>query len=284
MMYWLDKCLKLETVVLEEQLDNLSSFMFTIEHKKKLNEKTLAILTTSTVSVYDDDKHEEVEVDEKPDQLELNIDHEKKIDNTKLKKVQQLFKISTHEDNLFWSIYCGFHGKPVYIDATHKKNVETEEKNSIGQMFHINKNNLKDTLESKITKASVDRLVSDLVTFPRTPIQCVYAYTYYYKSNIIIANELNHTYLMFNCHNPVNTVVIYKMRKDYYIDFDYKFRSLDELKEEYVHINEIKPFKAASNYKVCDLESFAKKTKLDYTTPILKKTLYEQLMLHCVWK
>ena len=94
-MYWLDKCLKLEPVVLEEQLDNLSSFMFTIEHKKKLNEKTIDRLTTATVSVCDNDKHEEVEVevDEKPDQIELNIDHEKKIDNTKLKKVQQLFKI-----------------------------------------------------------------------------------------------------------------------------------------------------------------------------------------------
>ena len=196
-------------------------------------------------------------------------------------KIDKLTSVKNCEDVLFWSIYLAVNGDAEYNRAWNTTNVEMEEKTKIAQTFFENRNNIKSLVDKKLTKVACGKIAESVQTKPKLSIEELPAVSLYYNIDIYLVNEENKTYVSCTKPNPTNTVILYKRGPKYFIEY---CQSKEELLESFIHISDEKPFKAIGNYKVDDLEMIASITGYKFEKPILKKVLYENLMVHCMWK
>jgi hypothetical protein len=190
------------------------------------------------------------------------------------------------QDTLFWCIYIIAYGYGEYINIDRNYGVaELENKKKIADYLQVNGSKMKQT-NYKITKAAVQEIMSEFLTNQKdTSFQCLLALCVYHNINIVILHNNNKLMLEFmyevdygidNKENP-----FYVLKKDgygkYSVDTEKKtWKEVQEMKNQYVCLdNHMKPMKAASHYKLEDLDTLADKLGvLDVTKKYKKAELY----------
>lgn len=191
------------------------------------------------------------------------------------------------QDTLFWCIYIIAYGYGEYINIDRNYGVaELENKKKIADYIQVNGSKMKQT-NYKITKAAVQEIMSEFLTNQKdTSFQCLLALCVYHNINIVILHNNNKLMLEFmyevdygidDKENP-----FYILKKDgygkYIVDTEKKtWKEVQEMKTQYVCLdNHMKPMKAASHYKIEDLDTLADKLGvLDITKKYKKAELYQ---------
>jgi hypothetical protein len=193
------------------------------------------------------------------------------------------------QDPLFWTIYLAKNGKREYdrIGGCTNGNVEMAEKNTIVEK--LKSKSPKDwayVLDTKWTKMGLYDLCNDLLTKPKMSWKHVYMLCAYYQCNIYWIDIKMRVYMTF-LHKPdpdevCDTFVLYKNGQKgplYWVDTAQQVLKPHEIVEEYMQIiNYDKPLKAASNYKVTDLEIMARQLQIEITGKIKKQDLYTKII------
>jgi len=100
-------------------------------------------------------------------------------------------------DSLFWCIYISYYGYDEYLAIGNKyMNTEFVEKAKIMEYLKSSKNILK-TINKKITLGAAQEVMSELITNKKTSLLAINAFAAYYKTNILIENTINGTYVEY---------------------------------------------------------------------------------------
>jgi hypothetical protein len=171
------------------------------------------------------------------------------------KKVSSKLIIPDKIDTLFWCIYIAHYGYDTYMNIRNKyMNEEFVEKSKIMEYLKANKNILK-TIHKKITNNAHQEIMSELLTNKKTSILAVNAFAVYYKTNIVIENTLNGTYIEFVYNEEAKWIhVKYINRGRYGIS---EIRPIANLGIKLECSD--KPLKGISTYKVSELNEIASK-------------------------
>jgi len=168
-------------------------------------------------------------------------------------------------DTLFWCLYSIHYGYNDYLQVGRNYGIRLlEVKKQIGEWVNKNQGKMKQT-NYKITKASVQEIMSDCLTSPRdtTPLSLL-AYLSHFNMNVFIMNDTEKLAIKFiGCVDSENPT--YLIKKDSYGKF--KIRDEPMSNEDIASFEQTcfildsyeKPLKSISNYKVDELEALAKK-------------------------
>ena len=100
-------------------------------------------------------------------------------------------------NELFWAIYVQIYGFEEYDTIKSGfSNVEMEERIKIMNYFKENPHVVANS-NIKITQVLLKELMSELLSCEKTSIISLYIYALYYKVNIYLVNQENHTYIEF---------------------------------------------------------------------------------------
>lgn len=201
----------------------------------------------------------------------------------------RLSSVKRCQDPLFWSIYLAKFGKKEYDRVGLSGNEEMKEKMAMSQAFHkIGAAHLSSkVLQKKITICGCSEMASNILTEKKLSWESLYIICAYYDCNLYIVDLKKKTYLTYLRVNSdqYDTFVLYRTREkgpEYYIDTSEQLFTLDYLRNNYVWIMGYdKPFKAASHYKVQDLEQIAEVLGLKNEDKIKKADLYAKIALYC---
>jgi len=197
---------------------------------------------------------------------------------------------SSKPDTLFWSIYTAFHGEAAYhIIGNRYRNTEIEEKQKVMEYIKKNADVFRGSVHNvKITKVSVQEILSDLMLNKKTSWLTFVALCFYYKINAIVS--YNKTYYKFlTAHGE--SWYHFTRNQDGHISVD--LEPLSEEGKTKIHDTNIlldytqaaKPIKAIGSYKVEDLFHMA--TLLDVVQPPntkwKKADWYNALVQRCLW-
>ena len=279
-MYWISPVLQsTQSSVLD--LDTLSPFMLQTTTKNHIIEKCQQFdhkeTTDSTIPQTPTEEVIEDPLETKHVSIEKRLLHVKKC-----------------EDPLFWSLYVAKHGYNEYLRiGRHNGNEEMKEKKMITEnALQCGSKQMTSLLNTKMTKAGLNQMVEDLLTKPKTPMSCIYLYGFYYGMNIFMVDLQKKTYLSFVHEHPETkiNVVLYRNHEPnkpkYYIDTEEQYHSMEHICMNFISLHSYdKPLKAASNYKMPDLEMMAHILELDTNDgkKWKKQALYETIALKCVW-
>lgn len=168
-------------------------------------------------------------------------------------------------DTLFWCLYSIHYGHNDYRQVGRNYGIRLlEVKKEIGEWIQKNPSKLKQT-NYKITKASVQEIMSECLTSPRdtSPLSLL-AYLSYFNLNAVVMNESEKLAIKFiGCVDAENPT--YMLKRDAYGRYKIKEEPLtaDELSSLentcFILDNYERPLKSISNYKTDQLESLAKK-------------------------
>lgn len=228
-----------------------------------------------------------IETDKEVEQV---VPVEEKLENTiKTEHVEELIS-PKQNDTLFWCIFIIHFGYDEYLEVDRNYGVkELDVKKQIGDFISKNPHKMK-TTNTKITKAAVQEILSELLTSQKdTSMQCLMALIVFCNINLIMINSTKLLMLEFvsNKDEEIPTYVIYK---DAYNKYSLKNQQLS--KEEIEDIrskticleNYLKPIKSISNYKVEELEDLAKKLGIFEKNKKYKKSdLYQEIVDACEW-
>ena len=208
---------------------------------------------------------------------------------------KRLYYAAKCEDPLFWSIYVAVNGYTEYRRVgKHNGKLEMSIKKEItDRAYSLGSKYFKLHLQTKMTKAGLSRMIETILTHPRTPLDTLYLYCMFYSINIVIVDLQKHTYLSYSHQDAGSqrTVVLYKTdtkSRMYFIDTEQQLYTTEYISMNYLYLlSNDKPLKAASSYKVSDLEMMAATLEL----PLMKsegqkwkkQELYDMIALHCVW-
>ena len=207
------------------------------------------------------------------------------------------------EDSLFWCLFIANYGHYVFTSIESKyKNLEIEEKEKIMNYLKQNASLMKK--EHKLTNVSIQEMMAELMVNKKTSFKTIIALCIYYKKNIIITNEDNNTFLMYNgvgvgegdggafvvddhhiikCKNNTFLVDVEKTTKEKWENIQKNMLQIERYE---------KPLKGVSAYKMGDLENMASLLKLTFDTPstttkrfpgVKKEELYKKINETCVW-
>ena len=202
----------------------------------------------------------------------------------------RLAKVGKCQDPLFWSIYLAKFGKKEYDRVGLNGNEEMKEKMAMSEKFHkMGAAKLsKEILQKKITIGGCSEMASNILTEKKLSWDSLYIVSACYDCNLYIVDLKKHTYFTYLRENPdkYDTYVLYRTREngpEYYIDTSEQVFKLDFIRDNYVWIMSYeKPFKAAGNYKVQELEQMALILGLVSESGKIKKNdLYAKIALHC---
>jgi len=196
----------------------------------------------------------------------------------------------TQKDTLFWCIFILHFGYNEYLQVSRNYGIkELEVKQKIIEYLNKNPGVLKQT-NYKITKASVQEILSDFLTSQKdTSILCFIAMISYFKMNIIMVDSTNRFMLEF-ISNKDDNLPTYVLHKDGYGKYKVNIEpiltdNINNMKNTLICLeNYMKPLKTASNYKIDDLIDLARKLGV-YNENIKpkKNDLYEQICEICKW-
>jgi hypothetical protein len=168
-------------------------------------------------------------------------------------------------DTLFWCIYSIHYGYNDYLQVGRNYGIRLlEVKKEIGEWIQKNQSRMKQT-NYKITKASVQEIMSDCLTTPRdtSPLSLL-AYLSKFNMNVFILNNTEKLALKFiGCVDMENPT--YLAKRDSYGKYKIKDEPLTpaemtNLENTCIVLDSYdKPLKSISNYKVDELQILARK-------------------------
>ena len=193
------------------------------------------------------------------------------------------------QDPLFWSIYLAKFGKKEYDRVGLNGNEEMKEKMAMSQAFHkMGAAHLSSKiLQNKITICGCSEMASNILTEKKLSWVSLSIVCACYDCNIYIVDLQKKTYFTYLRENSdqYDTYVLYRTRErgpEYYLDTSEQLFTLDQLRTNFVWIMGYdKPFKAASHYKVQELEHMATVLGFREDVKIKKADLYAKIALHC---
>jgi hypothetical protein len=193
-------------------------------------------------------------------------------------------------DTLFWCLFVVHFGYDEYIEVDRNYGVkELEIKKLVGEHISANPYKIKNS-NIKFTKATVQEVLSELLTSQKdTSINCLVALLVYYNINIIMVNSSKLLMLEFIADRDADlpTYVLYKdAYGKYSVDIDpITKENIEEMKGKMICLESyLRPLKPIANYKVDELEDFAKKIGIYDSNKKQKKTeLYQEIIDACQW-
>lgn len=222
--------------------------------------------------------------------VESTVMDERMVDALEVKPIVEEYITPKLNDSLFWCLYIAINGYDEYLQIQRNYGVkELEIKKSVAELVKTKANLFKLT-NYKVTKASIQEILSELLTSQKdTSMLCLIAMIIYYNINVILVNATNKLMVEFisNKDNDLPTYVLRKQDKQYSINIEpITPARLTIMKETMICLeNYTKPLKPISNYKADDLMDLAKKMGLYNDAEKLKKPdLYEKISEHMKWK
>ena len=203
----------------------------------------------------------------------------------------RLSSVRKCQDPLFWSIYLAKFGKKEYdrVSGGLSGNEEMKEKMAMSKSFHdMGASQLSSKiLQRKITICGCSEMASNILTEKKLSWESLNVVCACYECNIYIVDLQKKTYFTYLRANSdlYDTFVLYRTKEkgpEYYIDTSEQLFTLEYLRTNFVWIMGYeKPFKAASHYKVNDLEHMADILGLKKEDKIKKADLYAKIALYC---
>lgn len=194
------------------------------------------------------------------------------------------------QDSLFWCLFIAVNGHDEFLQVNRNYGVkELEIKKKVADLIKEKPNLFKFT-NQKVTKVSIQEILSELLTSQKeTSILCLIAMTIYYNVNIILINSTKQFMVEFISNKDVElpTYVFQKDDKRFAVNIEAVTKeTILDMKETMVCLeNYLKPLKPMSSYKVDDLIKLATKIGIYNTDEKLKKPdLYEKLSEAMKWK
>jgi hypothetical protein len=199
-------------------------------------------------------------------------------------------------DTLFWCLFIIHFGYPEYIEVDRNYGVkELEMKKQIGDFITKNPHKMKNT-NVKLTKIAVQEILSELLTSQKdTSMNCMMAILVFYNINVILVNSAKKVMLEYIANTETSEdseeiIPTYVLYKDTYNKYTLCSHPLDQSQIEDMKSTMVclesynKPLKAASHYKVEDLEDMAKKLGIfDMKKKYKKVDLYNEVNNACEW-
>lgn len=183
-----------------------------------------------------------------------------------------------HRDQLFWNLYILHHGYDEYLKIDiHYGNTSISERQRACE--YITKNINMKMVNHKITKASIEEALSELICPEKqTSYYALCALCSYYKMKIIIVNNDKKYYIeFFNTISYEKIHILQVTPQGYKIIFEdateQDIESVTKNKIKYEHF--VKPLKGLSAYKVDDLRKMAQKINIDHSKT--KQELYNNI-------
>ena len=264
----------------------LDPWMLTVETKKRILLSDEPPLTTLPENVQKEDK--------------TTIGYKQPTPENVMKEILQATVLSSSfapekEDTLFWCTYAIHHGHSDYLCIGNKyKNAEIQEKQLMIEFIKSNASAFK-KCNYKISQVRVQEYMSELMINKKTTFQTFLVMCIYYKIHAFIVYE--NTFMDFSPVLPsteldrVYETYIFTRTQDAHFSVDLTPLTSEQLKhirETKIQLerSEEKPLKAASNFKMSDLELMA--TKLNIVLPATmtkwkKDELYSEITKKCTW-
>lgn len=198
--------------------------------------------------------------------------------------VIEYFEPKQH-DSLFWCLYIIVHGYAEYKQVTHNYGVkELEEKQKYIVYLKENKLAVKST-NYKVTNVAIQEMLSEFMTVQKkTSFLCLIAMVVYYNINIFIIDESKLTMLEFLANKDIIDTPSYVLYTTKFGKYKCGIENLStsaimEFRDKYIVLDSyLRPLKAASNYKVEELEGLLKKLgKYDENKKYKKQDLYDRI-------
>jgi hypothetical protein len=199
--------------------------------------------------------------------------------------------IPKQKDTLFWCLYIAKYGYDEYKEI--KQNYGAKQldiQRQIGEYLKQNLHLVKN-VNMRITKASAQEILSDLLTDTKnTEINVLYGYCIYYQLNLILLSPTGETYLEIISNTFADSHPVFIIQKN--------DRNVYSLKEEPLSLekyNEIvsskfkldshlRPLKSIGNYKVDEIRIIADKMGIDiFEKKWSKQDLYYEVSTKIAW-
>jgi hypothetical protein len=201
----------------------------------------------------------------------------------------RLAHVHKSQDPLFWALFLAKHGEREY-ERIGKNNGNVEMKENKEMADHFQKSGatkLNSLLKTKFTKSGCFALASELLTQPKMYWKHLYIVCAFYDCNIYLVDLDKNVYITYLRESPENydTYVIYRNKgkgNPYWIDTSEQIMKLNDICNKYLWISSYeKPLKAASNYKVSEIQSMLGLVGLSYHAKMKKQEMYDALAIHC---
>jgi len=189
-------------------------------------------------------------------------------------------------DSLFWCIFAAHYGDNEYYQIEHKyMNRELEEKSRIMDYLKANPIVAK---SMKISVATVQEIMGDLMTNKQTVFSMLPAFAMFYRRTILVVSETTNTYVEFPSppyHEETPPIVVYRSKSGR--GRGHEHYTLDLADVEVTHRPWVKlesatrPFKSIGNYKISDLEILVNKLGVNVEVPKPKKQDYYTAICKC---
>jgi hypothetical protein len=195
-------------------------------------------------------------------------------------------------DSLFWSMFVAHYGVDIFFQIGNKyMNRELEEKTHVMEFLGKNRP-LQKSL--KITAASGQEIMGDLMTNKQTTLVMLSAFAMFYKKTLWIVSETSRTYHVFRAHadeiSDEDIYVIYRSNGErstpqYSTETVVTTEILVNIRTQYLQLDSImKPMKGPGNFKMGDLEQMIQKLGIHQEEGVKQKKgeMYETILKHCV--
>ncbi len=258
-------------------IDDIRELMLTTNFKKN------KIRTNGSINAFDvliNNSHEEETVETAPNVPAQQND-----------KIETEFITPKQRDTLFWCLYMAKHGYDEYKEI--KQNYGAKQldiQRQIGEHLRSNLHLVKN-VNMRITKASAQEILSDLLTdTKKTEMNVLYGYCIYYELNLILLNSTGENYLEIISNTFADSHPIFVIQKNDRDNYSLKETPLTD--EEYKQLvdtkfkldSHLRPLKAVGNYKVDELRILADKIGIDiYEKKWSKPDLYQEITNKTAW-
>ena len=188
---------------------------------------------------------------------------------------------SRKPDTLFWSIFIAQYGVREFTEIGSKyMNREIEEKMRVMEFIKKNRPRMK---SMKITAATGEEMMGDLLTNQSTSMLVLPALALFYETRIWIVSEETNTYLEYlptsynrdfeivpgtEINIDYSTMIIYRATYNGRVSYTTETNEepsnlIEKIQQTMIRIENVEhPFKGISTYKLVDLEEIANKLKV----------------------
>tara|TARA_B110000208_G_C11626372_1_gene379189 strand:+ start:9 stop:833 length:825 start_codon:yes stop_codon:yes gene_type:complete len=197
----------------------------------------------------------------------------------------------TQKDTLFWCLYIAKHGYDEYKEIQQNyggKQLDIQRK--IGEHLRSNLHLVKN-VNMRITKASAQEILSDLLTdTKKTEMNVLYGYCIYYELNLILLDPSGENYLEIISNTFADSHPVFVVQKNTHNNYSLIETPLTN--EEYAQLvdtkikldSHLRPLKAIGNFKVDELRILADKVGIDiYEKKWSKTDLYQEITTKIAW-
>jgi len=196
------------------------------------------------------------------------------------------------QDTLFWCIYIAVFGYNDYLEVSRNYGVkELDIKKQIADFLQKTPSAFK-TSNIKVTKVAIQEILSELLTSQKeTSILCLLAMIVKHKINVLLVDPTDRFYLEYYHDKDMDEIPTYVLRKDTYGKYRIQLEPLS--KDIIIHWKSSrfaldsyqKPLRAASLYKVQELEDIARRFSLyDDAKKYKKADLYNDICEGIRWR